>query len=231
MQQPGFGAPRRPWRTFGSGIVVLATAVGMYFYLGYLESSNTSARVPALISWLYDLGGKELVAGFIGIIGLGACGVGIAGFANKADETVALRNAPPIAATELTRTLMPALEFTPEDLAANQRGQISPAQQARLSKLSSSSTKWGLISGMLMLVLFGGIGAYVFYFAPGSAAMRTSITSDHQAATMLPIVAGLIGLIVFGSLALALLRARSAGKGALRAVEGPVDLDAITMNA
>jgi hypothetical protein len=209
---------------------MLVAAVGMYFYLGYLETTSTSTSVPVLISWLYDLGGKELVAAFFGVLGLGAFGIGIAGIANKADDTVALRNAPPIAASDLTRHLMPALEFTPDDLAANQRGQITPAQQAKLSKLSSSSTKWGLISGLIMLVIFGGIGAYALYFAPSAAAMRASITSDPQTAKILAIAAGIVALLVFGSLALALLRARSVGKGNLRAVEGKVNLTAITMN-
>ncbi len=230
MKQPGFGAPARPWRTFGFGIMMLVAAVGMYFYIGFLEETSASTNVPIIISWLYDLGGKELVSAFFAVLGLGAFGLGIAGVANRADDSVALRNAPPIAAAELTTHLMPALEFTPADLAANQRGQITPDQQAKLSKLSRSSGTWGLVSGIIILLMFVGIGSYVLYFAPSAAAMRASIASDPQTRAVLSGVGGFVALIVFGSLIMALLRARSVGKGTVRAVEGAVDLVAITLN-
>jgi len=74
------------WETYRSvgigliigGLLFAAGAVWMYGYLADLEARNIPLRGFALFVWIYDLGGKNLAVGLIGLFAVMFVGYGIA---------------------------------------------------------------------------------------------------------------------------------------------------------
>jgi hypothetical protein len=230
IEQPGFGAPSRPWRYFAFAALSVALGIGLYFYFDVIEQQGGSASLPWIVAELYEAGGKPLAAGFFGLLAVIAAGMGVASLAKKSSTEAALRSRPPMAPGELTSILMPALEFTPDDLAANQHGALTPGQQARLREMSRKSSTYGILGGMFMVLMLAGIGAYVLFWSPTGAALKQGMASDPTMRMVLPLVFGGVLLLVFGSLGLALYRARAVGQGRLSVAQGPIDLKAQSLN-
>ncbi|HYF63650.1 MAG TPA: hypothetical protein VD886_12600 [Herpetosiphonaceae bacterium] len=227
--QPGFGAPSRPGRYFAFAALSVALGIGLYFYFDVIEQQGGVASLPWLVAELYETGGKPLAVGFFGLLAAIAGGIGVASLVSKNSAAAEVGGRPPMAPGELTSVLMPALEFGPAELEANRRGGLTPAQQARLSEMSRKSSAYGIVGGLVMVLLLAGVGAYVLFWSPSGAALKDGIASDPTLRIMLPIVLGLVLLALFGSLGLSLYRASAVGRGRLSVAEGPIKLDAQSM--
>src|SRR5262245_37443000 len=161
----GFGAPSRPWRTMLSGIALAGFSVGVYFYLAYLENESlrTGARfrVNWLLATLYNTGGKPLAAGFFALVGAIIFGAGLVSLLRRASE---IGTNMPVPQQELTSMLMPALDFTADDLAANRQGMLTERQRDRLGGLRKQGGVATLVMGLILVLALAGIGAYVLFF-------------------------------------------------------------------
>src|SRR5262245_23175928 len=134
-QRSGFGAPKRPWRTMLGGLLLIGLSVGVYYYLTYLENQSLRAgatvRVHWLLALLYNTGGKPLAVGFFVLVRLITLGIGVAGLLRQGSAAYE----PPVSHDELNALLMPALDFTAEDLASNRRGQLTERQRAKVNSM------------------------------------------------------------------------------------------------
>src|SRR5258708_14925855 len=92
----------------------------------------------------------------------------------------------------LSADLMRAVNFTPEDLAANRSGTVTEAQRARLGKTAGITRIATAIMFVVIILMLVAIGAYTFVFTDkGNGILKTFA----QAPTTMYIAGGFIGFL------------------------------------
>lgn len=224
----GFGAPKRPWGNIATGILIGLGGFGMYLHIGSEEAGGGVISMPLVLAKLYELGGKTMVAGFFELIAVALIGMGVVELTRRA-----LVASPPVTVSQndLNTLLMPALDFSAEELALNRDGQLSLRQREQLTILAGRSRRATVIASALVALILAAIGAYVFFFAPTSAALRYSMAANSTMATVVPLTLAIAVLVLGGSLVFAFLRSTSLYQGKVREVAGPVRLREVATRA
>jgi hypothetical protein len=90
--------------------------------------------------------------------------------------------------SELNDTLQRALGFTQAELMVNRAGELSENQRTYLAEQFSSSSRWTLVSLILVVAIVGGIGFYMF--------TNPDIQEAFDGATV-PIVPIILAMVIF----------------------------------
>jgi hypothetical protein len=75
-----------PWRLILIGLALLFFGVYNFHSLAQLENSDGSLRVTRYVAFLYELGGKWTVGGFLCTLGLIFCGLGVRGWVRQSTD-------------------------------------------------------------------------------------------------------------------------------------------------
>jgi hypothetical protein len=94
----------------------------------------------------------------------------------------------------MASALNTAFDFTDDDLVANRAGRLSPAQQARMSKLRGRAQVANLVFGAVFVVILVVIAIIVL---PGVLAPQPAGSSAVPPGIIALVLAGVLGVIVF----------------------------------
>jgi archaellum component FlaG (FlaF/FlaG flagellin family) len=128
---------------------------------------------------------------------------------------------------DLQASLMQALNFTAQDLEANRNGTVTEAQRARLGKQAGYTRIATLVSFVIVILVFAGIGAYLFVFSNNGQSLLKAFSKDSS---VLAIVAGVMGafiLVIFLSFLRTLRRTSDVARGKVSMTEGPAKLKTV----
>lgn len=128
---------------------------------------------------------------------------------------------------DLQEELMRAVPFTAQDLEANRTGRTSEAQRARLGKQSGYTRIVTLVTFVIVILVFAGIGAYLFVFSNNGQSLLKMFA---QAPNTLPIVAGAMAaviLVIFLSFLRTLRQTTDVSRGKVRVTEGTATLKTV----
>lgn len=128
---------------------------------------------------------------------------------------------------DLQEELMRAVPFTTQDLEANRNGRASEAQRARLGKQVGYTRIATLITFVIVILMFAGIGAYLFVFSNNGQSLLKMFAQDPNT---LPIVVGVTAALIvaiFVSFLRALRQTTNVSRGKVRVTEGTATLKTV----
>ena len=127
--------------------------------------------------------------------------------------------------------LMRALNFTPEDLAANRQGKLTPAQRERLKISVAQGMRIGYGVAAIVIVIVVAVCVFVVLGSQGVVPMPASFEGLGENA---PLIVGVMGVIlVFYVIMLLVSTARSrgmtSGSAKVRALTGKVKTSTLSL--
>lgn len=182
-----------PWGLLIAAVFFALIAISFFVLYDQFPELSSIDDEYGLMENLEEMGGKTAVAGFFGLF---AAGFGAWGLYRLVAQRQASATPLTLSRQELNIALQVGLEFTDSDLAANKRGEMSPAQHQKLGKNLGVSRRVSAIVTVVVLLLFVGAIVFLFFLSPGAENLRQEALDEPSSLVILGSVLGVTVLLM-----------------------------------